>query len=105
MKKASGQSTLGWETGVELDVFVARRSKSRARLLSDGGELSLDGRGLLYWLRSSPIERERSPQPIAAAIRFMSEIGKRPDAKLHPSVESRRDELIAACRELTGAVP
>ncbi len=84
---------------------------SRARLLSIRGELSLDGRALLYWLRLSPREREKSPvgPPRDAMRRILEAIDSHenvrrfryvPPLKFHPSMQSRVAELVSECRRV-----
>lgn len=71
------------------------------RLLSDRGELSLDGRALLYWVRLSPTERARRHPPVAAMRRFLNmwEGTKKPPV-LHPAIESRRCDLVSECQRV-----
>jgi hypothetical protein len=74
---------------------------TRARLLSDRGALSLDGRALLYWMRLPERDRDRTSigPPVAAMRRLLAGLRERPKAALHPSLETRREELVAECKK------
>lgn len=81
---------------------------TRARLLSDRGALSLDGRAILYWIRLSERERERSPMgpPAAAMRRLLEQVDRQAGGQaraLHPSLEARRAEILEECKKRTAS--
>lgn len=69
----------------------------KARLLSDRGALSLDGRALLYWIRRSESERRRA-HPLAIPRAAMARLLAAGEGPLHPLIEKYRDELFEECR-------